>query len=406
MAAKNMRAAAAVLLLLHATLAARQDNDTKTYEYNIVVVGDIHDDVDALYRLRDHLQRHSRRYDMLLCTGDLTSMAHEATSKGTAGAGDVPRSNAYMRRAAAVAEALAAMAPLAYFVPGALDPLPLYDAPASAAPANQARNAHEQVEEVTRGLWVAGLGGAPAPFEYKGDGSKSTKKRARVANETKSWLNGFPYDDAEFKKRQQSLRKTISKIPAGDAVLLLTHAGPDGAGTSLLAGADPDSIDDPKGIRKQPLHAGSAALHDLLAAPASQRTVLLSAHGRAHAAGGVARFGRTTVVNPGSLRYTRQYGTVTLMETRTYRPRRASSWRVVRAAIHDADDRSLDAATAAPALSPGRALVAGLALLVFGAVAARLCVPRADAPRSRSWRRRLYAAEFDAADDGDPLAAS
>jgi hypothetical protein len=51
-------------------------------------------------------------------------------------------------------------------------------------------------------------------------------------------------------------------------------------------------------------------------------------------------------------------------------------------------------------------LVAGLALLAFGAVAARLCVPRADAPRSRSWRRRLYAAEFDAADDGDPLAAS
>ncbi|KAH8066508.1 hypothetical protein JL722_954 [Aureococcus anophagefferens] len=238
-----MRAAAALLLLLHAAFAARQDNDTKTYEYNIVVVGDIHDDVDALYRLRDHLQRHSRRYDMLLCTGDLTSMAHEATSKGTAGAGDVPRSNAYMRRAAAVAEALAAMAP--WRAVPALDPLPLYDAPASAAPANQARNAHEQVEE-------------------------STKKRARVANETKSWLNGFPYDDAEFKKRQQSLRKAISNIPAGDAVLLLTHAGPDGAGTSLLAGADPDSIDDPKGIRKQPLHAGSAALHDLLAAPCVQ----------------------------------------------------------------------------------------------------------------------------------------
>ncbi|KAH8094210.1 hypothetical protein JL720_4203 [Aureococcus anophagefferens] len=264
-----MRAAAALLLLLHAAFAARQDNDTKTYEYNIVVVGDIHDDVDALYRLRDHLQRHSRRYDMLLCTGDLTSMAHEATSKGTAGAGDVPRSNAYMRRAAAAAEALAAMAPLAYFVPGALDPLPLYDAPASAAPANQARNAHEQVEEVTRGCGSRASRRAGA-FEYKGDGSKSTKKRARVANETKSWLNGFPYDDAEFKKRQQSLRKAISNIPAGDAVLLLTHAGPDGAGTSLLAGADPDSIDDPKGIRKQPLHAGSAALHDLLAAPCVQ----------------------------------------------------------------------------------------------------------------------------------------
>ena len=57
------------------------------------------------------LQRHSRRYDMLLCTGDLTSMAHEATSKGTAGAGDVPRSNAYMRRAAAVAGMCGEVAP-------------------------------------------------------------------------------------------------------------------------------------------------------------------------------------------------------------------------------------------------------------------------------------------------------
>ena len=191
-----MSRAAALLLLLHAAFAARQDNDTKTYEYNIVVVGDIHDDVDALYRLRDHLQRHSRRYDMLLCTGDLTSMAHEATSKGTAGAGDVPRSNAYMRRAAAVAEALAAMAPLAYFVPGALDPLPLYDAPASAAPPNQARNAHEQVEEVTRGLWVAGLGVTQSPYLIR----EARELRAQARSAVESPLRRIFYEYAHYRR--------------------------------------------------------------------------------------------------------------------------------------------------------------------------------------------------------------
>ena len=57
-------------------------NATKDFEYNLVVVGDVHDDLDAVERLRDHLQRHRRRYDLLLCTGDLTSMAHSGVDSG------------------------------------------------------------------------------------------------------------------------------------------------------------------------------------------------------------------------------------------------------------------------------------------------------------------------------------
>ena len=252
-------------------------NATKDFEYNLVVVGDVHDDLDAVERLRDHLQRHSRRYDLLLCTGDLTSMAHSGVDSGAAATGDVLRNNGYMRRASTVAEALSSLAPLVYFVPGALDPLPLYEVVVptkrGGAPApSTSRNAHGVLEVVTRGLWVAGFGGSPAPFEYK----EGSKKRLRV-NATASpdrapaWV-AFPYDDAEFKRRQAPWRKALLKVPKGDAVLLLTHAGPDGSGTALVTGNDADGVGAPAGVRSRPLHAGSLALHDLLASPKLQDT--------------------------------------------------------------------------------------------------------------------------------------
>ena len=145
---------------------------------------------------------------------------------------------------------------------------------------------------------------------------------------------------------------------------------------------------------------------------------MLHAHGRAHSASGVAKFGKVSVLNPGSLRYTHTYGTMTLVETRNYGGGTVTStWRVVRAAIHDVDDASNDESRTPSArfLSSGKALLALLACLIACALAylayARRPADsgRAVAGRRPSWRR-LNNAEWgldDAAADAEssPYAA-
>lgn len=39
-------------------------------EYNVLIVGDVHDDLDAIEQLRLHFSRQSRKCHLLLCTGD------------------------------------------------------------------------------------------------------------------------------------------------------------------------------------------------------------------------------------------------------------------------------------------------------------------------------------------------
>ena len=128
----------------------------------------------------------------------------------------------------------------------------------------------------------------------------------------------YPYDEREAARRQLPWRKRLLNLPAADAAILLTHAGPDGSGTTVVTGRDADSIERPGEVRARPLHAGSPALGELLAQKKAQARVVLHVHGRAHAAAGVARVGAALVVNPGSLRYTNTYASATLAELRTF----------------------------------------------------------------------------------------
>ena len=88
----------------------------------------------------------------------------------------------------------------------------------------QPRNAHGIVESVTRGLWIAGWGGATAPFEYKSDKNERKKVKGNLTAPRASYWSAFPYDEAEYKKRQGALRKALARIPPGDATILLTRA--------------------------------------------------------------------------------------------------------------------------------------------------------------------------------------
>ena len=145
-----------------------------------------------------------------------------------------------------------------------------------------------------------------------------------------------------------------------------------------MTGQDADSAQVWSG-HLQPLHAGSIALGEFLRQRATQQRVVLHAHGRAHAALGVARFGSAVVVNPGSLRYTRTYASVTLEERRI---EGRTEWRVTRAAVADISDRSNDAEEPPYVTSPHLAALA-LSMIVFLLVALAACArgpPRVPAP--------------------------
>ena len=123
-------------------------------------------------------------------------------------------------------------------------------------------------------------------------------------------------------------------------------------------------VERPADVRAQPLHAGSIALGEFLRQRATQQRVVLHAHGRAHAALGVARFGSAVVVNPGSLRYTRTYASVTLEERRI---EGRTEWRVTRAAVADISDSSNDAVE--PYVTSPHLAALALSMIVFLLVA-------------------------------------
>ncbi len=226
------------MLRLIALAALTYAQNASRIEYNVLIVGDVHDDLAAIDELRSRLGRQSRKYHLLLCTGDLTTMPH-GNVEGSAKPEATPHTNAFVRKASEAARALATLAPLVYFVPGALDPLGLYEADARLPP-GQPRNAHNMVEKVTSALWVAGWGGATMPFERDAHG----KRRAANESTAHPWDGGwtqFPFDEREAQRRQQPWRRKVTKVPENDAVILLTHAGPDGSGTSLVTAKDADS---------------------------------------------------------------------------------------------------------------------------------------------------------------------
>ena len=68
------------------------------------------------------------------------------------------------------------------------------------------------------------------PFERDAHG----KRRAANESTAHPWDGGwtqFPFDEQEAQRRQQPWRRKVTKVPENDAVILLTHAGPDGSGT-------------------------------------------------------------------------------------------------------------------------------------------------------------------------------
>ena len=100
-------------LLAALTALTYAQQNTSRIEYNVLIVGDVHDDLAAIDELRSRLGRQSRKYHLLLCTGDLTTMPH-GNVDGSAKPEATPHTNAFVRKASEAARALATLAPLVY----------------------------------------------------------------------------------------------------------------------------------------------------------------------------------------------------------------------------------------------------------------------------------------------------
>ena len=93
-------------LLAFAALALAHAQNASRIEYNVLIVGDVHDDLAAIDELRSRLGRQSRKYHLLLCTGDLTTMPH-GNVEGSAKPEATPHTNAFVSKASEAARAQA-----------------------------------------------------------------------------------------------------------------------------------------------------------------------------------------------------------------------------------------------------------------------------------------------------------
>ena len=251
----------------------------------LLLISDIHDDVAAVRRLRSLLERQGvlERIDVVLSPGDLTTTPCSRDS-------DVQR--AYDRPAKRMLEELEAFGRPVFFVPGNHDPLSMFNESASGKEAG-AQNAHGRTFEVAPGLRLLGWGGSSAAFE---DGQRV-------------W-EGWPYAESEVSSGLAALLSREARL--SDATLLvLTHGGPSGVGTTAVTGPDPNDPDAP-GVRTHAVDTGSPSLRAALAGASMQQRTAAVVHGHTHAGVGAARLGSLPVTNPGSLRYGGYFGILTL----------------------------------------------------------------------------------------------
>lgn len=249
-----------------------------------VLVGDIHDDINDVHRL---LKEDLRDIDVVLCYGDLTTAPdrHLTTSEEVE----------FEQRAEAVLDALRGFNKPIIIVPGNHDPAILFNCSRTASVLGMAgvQNAHGRALPLAPGLSLLGWGGSSAAIEAG-----------------KTVWNGWPYMEREVGEGYAQLKQAEALL--GDhSVLLLTHCGPAGVGTTSVTTLDPNCLDEP-GVRESVIDSGSPALRQFLSSSHVQERGTILVHGHTHAGVGSASVGRVPVVNAGSLRYGSKYGVLTL----------------------------------------------------------------------------------------------
>jgi Icc-related predicted phosphoesterase len=259
-----------------------------------LIASDIHDDLAAVEQLKREIHELGFAPNVVLCPGDLTCLP---TKIGVELPEDVVAAGAQNGRA--ILQSLKELVPdgQVVFVPGNHDPITWFDQsdPSLREMAELGLvNAHDARVRVSTGLSIIGFGGCTEALE---DG--------RVV-----W-SAYPYTESEMTERLAATKKRLCETDPGETTVLMTHFGSAASATTWVTGMDPNSLVAP-GLRKTIINSGSSTLDPLLAEAAVQASVVLNLHGHTHQGCGMTRRGAITVLNPGSLCFTRTYALVTM----------------------------------------------------------------------------------------------
>ena len=306
-----------------------------------LVVSDFHDSlvhVHDIAELRTWLSARGiiGKIDIVLSPGDLTTAEHGEER--------------YAPRASNVLAALATIAPV-IFVPGNHDPLSYFQGQnASSASVAGVLNAHGRLLELADGLWLSGWGGS----------STATDETGRAV-----WP-GFPFaDEATNAAGYAALQRPAQPI---DSLVVMTHCGPAGSGTTAVSSVDPNSLSfDSPGMRAGgSIESGSSALRSHLSSRWVQKQATVSIHGHTHVGVGQSHVGRVPVVNAGSLRYGGRFALLDLQ-----RREATGRWELSAVHLHSLDSGvsdTGDAQSESNARKASRCAAASVELLLTSAV--------------------------------------
>ncbi|XP_062521365.1 uncharacterized protein LOC134196284 isoform X2 [Corticium candelabrum] len=174
-----------------------------------------------------------------------------------------------------VVEGLESIHPTVIYIPGNHDAVTTFrDDPPQMTP--QSISLHKRSVQLTPSLRLIGFGGS-VPGVQNGE----------------KVFEGFPYQTEE--EFAEEFLPAIEQFQLSDflgSTILMTHIGPASLGTAV----DRSDI-------LNPVEMGSTTLRKTMESAALQKTVFLHIHGHSHGAPGSIKVGRTTIVNPGPLRY-------------------------------------------------------------------------------------------------------
>ncbi|KAL9643490.1 hypothetical protein ABK040_010104 [Willaertia magna] len=246
-------------------------------ELTILLVSDIHKDIDKLKNVEEVLKKnHLNKIDYVLCMGDVVNIKtpEEYESKEV-------QKEAF-EEVLTIGKALQKFAKTVYMIPGNHDPDEMF----LPKEVDGIHFIHKEIISLKDNLILAGFGGS-IPSHYE---TPSNIKGERA------W-EGYPFKTAlDFEKEWILFEKKILDTIKEDEkkqIVLMTHNGPNECDTTVFQKYD---------IESPIIMSGSSNVKDSLAKIEFQNHLLCNIHGHTHAFKPMtSRIGICPIVNPGSL---------------------------------------------------------------------------------------------------------
>ncbi|EGC33782.1 hypothetical protein DICPUDRAFT_154099 [Dictyostelium purpureum] len=246
---------------------------------SILIVSDIHLSFNNIKRLNKEMVDNNKNIDLIICSGDVCNfdpVDSEDLLKVSACEGEMSNIYTYLHN----------IHKNIIYIPGNHDAKTTLLFPKGGSPpklTTHSNNIHKNSYRLDDDLVLVGLGGS----------------LPSIRNNENHWA-GYPYqteqevetdltETFEASKQQQTINSK-SPLKTNDKIVLLTHMGPYNSSTTI------DQIE----CKDAEIYSGSKSINKFILENQSQ--IFLNIHGHTHHATGMARVGKTYVVNPGSVR--------------------------------------------------------------------------------------------------------